>query len=149
MKLLMTDMKLDGAFPLPPIKGSNLLVPITTWVEMFHETQITGVEFDEFWYEKVEEGVAYFFKWHGKPRATVLVVWDEEGPTHIECRTLGDLFISEIEGVSIRAEVVKLFCNAGFWSGKSINYTNGYMNKSCSGLHKRKTYDKTQQRLYN
>jgi hypothetical protein len=82
---------------------------------MFHEKQVTGVEFDEFWYESVEEGVAYFFSWLGNPRSTVLVVWNDKEPTYIECRKVGDQLASEIEAASIHAEITQLFRNAGFW----------------------------------
>lgn len=121
MKLGVTDKIFKDVFPPPPIKGSELLVPIKTWLEMFNETQLTGVEFDAFWYESVNEGVAYFFKWLGNPRATVLVVWEDAGPTHIECRTFGDVPVSDVEANSIRAEAVKLFCKAGFWLEEWIN----------------------------
>lgn len=47
---------------------------------MFREAAITGVEFDLFWYDSVEEGVAYLFSWLGEPRSTVLVVWNDERP---------------------------------------------------------------------
>jgi hypothetical protein len=35
MKKRTSDTKLEGAFPPPPVEASNLLVPITTWSEMF------------------------------------------------------------------------------------------------------------------
>jgi hypothetical protein len=59
MKILMkkraSDTKLEGAFPPPPMEASKLLVPITAWSEMFLKTEFTGVEFDEFWYDSVED----------------------------------------------------------------------------------------------
>lgn len=117
MKIKITDSMFEDAFPLPPIKGNDLLVPISTWVELFRETQVTGIELEDFWLEHVEAGVAYFFRWLGEPRATVLVIWTDEGPTHIECRTLGDSLVTEVESELITAEVTKLFRDAGFWSG--------------------------------
>jgi len=115
MKLEVTDSKLDDAFPPPPVKASELLLPITTWSEMFCETQITGVEFGKFWYKSVEAGVAYFFRWLGEPRSTVLIVWDDKIPTHVECRKGGGLLASADESEPIIAEVTQLFLNAGFW----------------------------------
>lgn len=115
MKKRASDTKLEGAFPPPPVEASELLVPITTWAEMFRETEFTGVEFDEFWYDSVEDGMAYFFRWMGKPRSAVLVVWDAKRPTHIECRKGGDLLASADEAERIIAEVTLLFRNAGFW----------------------------------
>jgi len=117
MKIKITDSMLDDAYPPPPVNGNDLLVPITTWVEMFRETQVTGIELEEYWLEHVEIGVAYFFRWLGNPRSTVLVIWNNEGPTHIECRTLGDSLVTGVESESISAEVIKLFREAGFWSG--------------------------------
>ncbi|MBN8454647.1 hypothetical protein, partial [Accumulibacter sp.] len=58
-------------FPPPPVVASEALVPITSWPDMFRETAVTGVEFDLFWYDRVNEGVAYFFSWIGEPRSTV------------------------------------------------------------------------------
>ena len=112
---------MNDAFPPPPVNGNDLLVPITTWVELFHETQVTGIELEEYWIEHVEVGVAYLFRWLGEPRATVLVVWNDEGPTHIECRTFGDSLVTAVESESIIAEVTKLFRDAGFWS-KCLNH---------------------------
>ena len=110
-----SDTKLGGDFPPPPVEASELLVPITTWAEMFRETEFTGVKIDEFWYNCVEDGVAYFFSWRGEPRSTVLVIWDNERPTHIECRKSGELLASADESERIIAEVTQLFRNAGFW----------------------------------
>ena len=107
--------KLEDTFPPPPVEGSEFLVPITTWSEMILETKCTGVIFDEFWYDSVEDGVAYFFRWLGAFRSTVLVVWDDERPTHIECRKSGDLLASTEESERIIAEVIQLFRNAGSW----------------------------------
>ncbi|MCX5822142.1 MAG: hypothetical protein NTY86_01180, partial [Deltaproteobacteria bacterium] len=116
MKKQTNDTKqLEGAFPPPPVEGSKFLVPITTWPEMFRETTCTGVIFDEFWYDSVEAGVAYFFRWLGEPRATVLVVWNDKMPTHIECRKRGALPTVADESERIIAEVTLLFRNAGFW----------------------------------
>ncbi|MBN1547659.1 MAG: hypothetical protein JW902_13495 [Syntrophaceae bacterium] len=115
MKIGITDTKLGDEFPPPPVKGSDLLVPITTWAHMLQETQVTGVQFDEFWCDSVENDVAYFFRWLGEPRATVLLVWDDEGLMYIECRKSGDMLVSEDESERILSEVIKLFPNTGFW----------------------------------
>lgn len=115
MKKRTSDTKMEGTFPPPPVKASELLVPITTWSEMFRETEFTGIDFNEFWYDSVEDGMAYFFRWLGEPRSTVLVVWNYESPTHIECRKSVDLLASADEAERIIAEVTQLFRNAGFW----------------------------------
>lgn len=114
-------MKVEDAFPPPPVKASEFLLPITTWSEMFRETQFTGVEFNEFWFDSVEDRNAYFFRWMGEPRATVLVVWDKKKPTHIECRKSGDLLASADETERIIAEVTHLYRTAGFWRDHGIH----------------------------
>lgn len=121
MKKQVNDKKIEGAFPRPPVKASELLVPITTWSEMFSETRITSVKFDKFWYDSVEDGLAYFFRWLGEPRSTVLVVWNNERPTHIECRRIDDLLVPAAESEQIIAEVTQLFRNAGFWRNDVIH----------------------------
>lgn len=86
---------------------------------MYRETEITGVEFDLFWYDSVEAGAAYFFRWIGEPRFTVLVVWNDEGPAHIECRKIGDLLASATESLPIIETVTQLFRDAGFGREKA------------------------------
>ena len=108
-------------FPESPVDADDLLVPITCWSGIYRESQITGIEFDQFWYESVEERVAYFFSWLGSPRSTVLVIWDEESLVHIECRTLGDLLVSEQEAEPIVAKVVNEFRQAGFWQDRVLH----------------------------
>ena len=108
-----TDTQADPRFPPPPVEPSDRMVPITTWHEMFIEAGVTGVEFDVFWYEAIEAGLAYFFRWLGVPRATVLVVWNDQGPMHIECRTFGDQPVVASDAAAIVAEVEAQFRAAG------------------------------------
>ena len=103
------DSTTQAEFPAPPIAGNSLLAPIPSWADMYRETQMTRVEFDLFWYDSVNDGVAYFFRWVGEPRCTVLVVWNDAGPTHIECRKVGDELASQLEAALIVAEVNRLF----------------------------------------
>jgi hypothetical protein len=121
MKTTTHDTKAPTAFPPPPVVAGPLLVPITSWADMHQETAITGVQFDLFWFDRVEEGVAYFFSWSEEPRSTVLVVWDDRGTTHIECRKAGDLLATSTECLPIVAEVTQAFRNAGFWAEKAIH----------------------------
>ena len=118
MKNRLADTKAEATFPSPPIAASELLAPITSWPEMFREETITGVEFDAFWYQSVEEGVAYFFRWLGEPRSTVLAIWDGEGFTHVECRKSGDLPLSTAESMPIIEEIARAIRNGGFDSTK-------------------------------
>jgi hypothetical protein len=83
---------------------------------MYAETQVTGVDFEQFWFESVMDGVAYFFRWEGDLRSTVLVVWTDEGPTHIEARTFGDEPVVGTELDAVTAHLVLLFRKAGYWS---------------------------------
>jgi hypothetical protein len=76
---------------------------------MYGETTVTGVEFDAHWYESVEAGVAYFFRWMGEPRSTVLAIWDDRGLTHVECRKTGDLLLTSKESTPIVAHVTRAF----------------------------------------
>jgi hypothetical protein len=109
------------AFPPPPVVGTSVLVPIASWQDMLRETALMRVEFDAYWLEVVEEGVAYFFRWLGEPRCTVLVVWTEDRPTHIECRGTGDLELSPAECLPIVAAVTQVFRDAGFWRGDATH----------------------------
>lgn len=104
-------------FPTPPVTGTARLVPITSWRQMHCEMELTGVEFDEFWHESVNEGVAYFFKWLGEPRGTVLTVFSraERVLTVIEAHKLGDIPMSPDALMPILSEVTQLFREAGFW----------------------------------
>jgi len=102
------------AFPPPPVTATPLLAPITSWADMHSETATTGVQFELFWYDRVQDGVAYFFSWSGEPRCTVLVVWDNSGTTHIECRKTGDLPATPTECLPIIAEVTQAFRTVGF-----------------------------------
>lgn len=105
---------MQNTFRPSPIAVSKLLKPITSWAEMHRETKAMAVEFDLFWNDSITEGVAYFFRWLGEPRATVLVVWMDTGPTHIECRKAGDVMLSKAEAVPVVAEVKRLFHKAGY-----------------------------------
>lgn len=81
---------------------------------MHRETKTMAIEFDIFWNDSIAEGAAYFFRWLGEPCATVLVVWTDTGPTHIECRKEGDVMLSEAEAAPVVAEVTQLFHKAGY-----------------------------------
>jgi hypothetical protein len=111
----LTASKSSGDFPPPPIPGNDLLIPITSWEAMYADTQVTGVVFEQFWYDSVQEGVAYFFRWQGEPRATVLIVWTDEGLTHIESRTFDDQEITGDDSKAVIASIIVQFREAGYW----------------------------------
>lgn len=112
---VISQSEIEPPFPPPPIGTTIHLTPITSWSEMHQEVTDMGVEFDLFWYESVTEGVAYFFRWLSDPRCTVLVIWDDTGPTHVECRKCGDVLASDDEFAPILAEVFAAFRAVGQW----------------------------------
>lgn len=61
--------------PAPPVLPTAPLVLIESWYQMVQETQTTGVALDDFWLDRVIDGVACFLEWHGPVRATALAVW--------------------------------------------------------------------------
>ena len=101
-------------FPPCPIKGTERLAPLASWLQINHELKTTGVEYEQFWDEAVHEGVAYFFQWVGHPRATVLAIWQQRRLTHVEARKAKDEPLSQAEAEPIIAEVVHAFEKAGF-----------------------------------
>lgn len=104
-------------WPPPPIPTFSPLFPITSWAEMHAETLATGVEFDNFWLESVDAGVAYFFRWLGEPRATVLAIWEGRNLTLVEYRGVGDRDLKPEESLGIVEAVHQAFRNAAFGVG--------------------------------
>lgn len=111
---------MDGLFPDCPITGTAHLVPITSWLQMHAERKVTGVDYDLFWDDALSDGVAYFFSWRAKPRATVLVVWEGRMLSHIECRKACDELVPEAEALPILTDVVHAFSAAGFGAGRYL-----------------------------
>lgn len=91
----------DNPFPQPPFAKTELLRPICAWSDMVDEMVITGVDFDEHWYSCVMEGVAYFYRWHGSMRATVLVVFNTYAIVYVEARQFDDQLVPEVEHLLI------------------------------------------------
>lgn len=113
----MIDSNRINDFPSPPVHGSELLAPITSWEQMHREAMDVGVEFEHFWFDSVQEHVAYFFRWLGQPRATVLVIWQDDRVTHVECRKMGDIAMTESELTPVNAELSRIFMNTSFTQG--------------------------------
>jgi hypothetical protein len=65
------------------------------------------MEFDLFWYESVASGVACFYRWLGKVRATVLVVLDGDCIRHIECCGVGGDTLPAVEAEPIVEHVAR------------------------------------------
>ena len=99
----------EKSFPPAAIFVTELLRPLDSWHAIYLETRITGVEFDAFWYEAAVDGICYFFSWLGKPRGTVLVIFDRGRATHVECRKAVDVPMTEAEIAPILAELAGVF----------------------------------------
>ncbi len=98
----------DNPFPPQPFAQTGLLIPICSWSDMAQEMLVTGIEFDEHWYSCVMEEVAYFYKWHGKVRATVLVVFNTDAIVYVEARQFDDQLVPEIEHLLIVNEISEI-----------------------------------------
>lgn len=104
----------DREFPPSPVPPSPVLRPLDAWICVYEECRAMGVAFDAFWYEAVAEGVCYFYRWLGHPRASVLVVFDEKLVKHIECRRKDGAELSADESAPIVAHVAQAFAKAGY-----------------------------------
>jgi hypothetical protein len=98
-----------GEFPVPPIPASPALQPIRRWSDMEAEARVTGVQFDAFWDACVGDEIAYFFRWLGRTRATVLVVFEADGPIFIEVRQAPDVEVAGRDAEPVLDEVLRLF----------------------------------------
>jgi hypothetical protein len=86
-----------------------VLQPIRSWPDLVTETRVTGIEFDAFWDACVCDEVAYFFRWFGSVRATVLVVFEPDGPIFIEVRRAPDVEVKGRDAEPVIREVLRLF----------------------------------------
>jgi hypothetical protein len=111
----------DKPFPPAPMSASARLRPLDSWQSIYREAQVTGIEFDAFWYEAAADGICYFFSWLGEPRSTVLVILDEERVTHVECRKVGDLLMTDAETAPILAELADSFACLATTGPASLN----------------------------
>ena len=103
---------ISGTFSLPRLEPSATLQPIGTWEGMCRELSVTGVEFDDFWFESARRGIACFFGWTGAVRATGLIVIDNKRILHLEARGVGDWRLASPEVDPIALEVWRMFWNA-------------------------------------
>ena len=56
-QIVQGDTFLEG-FPPSPIPSTPMLRPLESWSSVYHETLITNVEFELFWYDAVKRYVA-------------------------------------------------------------------------------------------
>jgi hypothetical protein len=109
LRRLPSDVAIDDSFPPVPVAASSLPKPITTWRDIFDESTASGVAFDELREQSVADSAARLFRWFGSPRATVLVVWDDTGPTPVECRKTVDPPLTPSEQAPVVDEVSRSF----------------------------------------
>ena len=77
---------LSRPFPLPPVTGTDLFVPILSGDDLLRKHKEMGIPFDNFWMLSVLRWkTAYFFKWLGGVSAIILAVFGDMKVVHIEC----------------------------------------------------------------
>jgi len=82
-------------FPPSPLPTHSLMQPLSSAFAIAEDAEEMSFTFESWWVERVYEGVAYFFRWTGNTRATVLLVIDRDRVTHVECQGCGG---TKIEG---------------------------------------------------
>ena len=105
---------LSRPLPAPPIKGTDLLIPIVSAEDLLREHQDMGIPFDNFWLLSVLKNTAYFFRWREEICATVLAVICERSLTHFQSLTRGDCPVAEPHKSKIMANVIQNFADAGY-----------------------------------
>jgi hypothetical protein len=104
-------------FPRPPIKGSSLLVPVSSLDDVVDAHREMGIPLDNFWLRAVLSptwGSAYFFRWCGEVPALVLATFGAIQLNHVECLTRGDGQVPMPHRSCILASVIDAFAEAGF-----------------------------------
>jgi hypothetical protein len=102
-------------FPAPPIKGTGLLIPISSVEDLIKEHQDFGVPLDNFWMRSVLSPSwesAYFFKWCGRPPGIVLTIFGDYRLTRVGCLGRGDQ--PSPNRTEIVASVIRAFAAAEF-----------------------------------
>lgn len=98
-----------------------MLRPLVSHDELKAEAKVTGIAVERFWINRVSDGVAYFYSWHGEPRSTILVVHEprEREVPFIEVRTFGDMPVEGPHFRQIAESVSSVYSAAGYktWDG--------------------------------
>jgi hypothetical protein len=106
------------SFPAPPIKGTDFLVPISSFEELVNEHKEMGIPLDNFWVRSVLSPTwrtAYFFKWCGQTPALVLTVFTRlRELTHVECLAQGDKPVPMAHRSELLTSVLSAFAAADF-----------------------------------
>ncbi len=100
-------------FPESPLRPHPLLTPLGSVSAIAEDAEKMNIAFETLWIENVYEGVAYFFSWRGEPRATVLIVVNDDRVTHVECQGQGGRKIESNEFQPIGAVLQTLCRHAG------------------------------------
>jgi hypothetical protein len=104
-------------FPRPPVRGSGLLVPVSSLDDVVNEHREMGIPLDNFWVRAVVSpiwGTAYFFRWCGDIPTLVLTIFGAKQLNHVECLTRGDSQVPMPHRSAILANVIQTFAAAGF-----------------------------------
>jgi hypothetical protein len=112
---------LSKPFPALPVKGTDLLTPITSAEDLLREHKEMEMVLDNFWMLSVVGwNTAYFFRWSGEISALVLVIFGRSRLTHIECLTRGGSPVPTPQRSTILSSVVQSFEDRGYSIDHSI-----------------------------
>jgi hypothetical protein len=112
---------LSKSFPVPPIQGTDLLIPIASAEDLLREHKEMEIVFDNCWMSGVISwNTAYFFRWSGEIPAVVLVIFERNRLTHIECLTRGGSPVPTPQRSTILSSVVQSFEDEGYSIEPSI-----------------------------
>jgi hypothetical protein len=110
-----TNAALEHSFPPPPVRGSDLLVPLLSPEDMARDAMEMNIPYEPWDDEEVRAHVAYFFSWRGIERATVLTVFvPNKELTNFECQAYSEASVMPSTLKAIHDTVTKLFRAAGF-----------------------------------
>lgn len=116
-------------FPAPPIKGTDFLVPLSSFDDLVNVHREMGIPLDNFWVRSVLSPTwrtAYFFKWHGQVPALVNAVFGDHELTRVECLAQGDKPVPMPHRSQILASVLRAFAAADF----EVTKAEGVVKKS-------------------
>jgi len=102
-------------FPKPPIPGDDRLRPMLSASEMQSEAREMRSCVHKLIVEVFRgEGTVYFYSWNGSERATVLVIHDPNGVTHLEIKGTRNSDVSAATISEIRSLIEEQFARLCF-----------------------------------
>ena len=112
---------LSKSFPVPPIQGTDLLIPVASAEDLLREHKEMEIVLDNFWMLSVTNWkTAYFFRWRGEISALVFVIFGRNRLTHIECVTRGGSPVPTPQRSTILSSVVQSFEDEGYGIEHSV-----------------------------